>query len=430
MTIHEPKINFANTQRAFRKYIDKYNQDKESREQIKPAHFAQFYTYVRLLERNIAQNNTRAYNNGTPEAMAINRYDLPHLFTNNTEIRKQMDGGHHSTFIRRAERLEKAGVIQKIKHGPTRNYEIIINPHLLYIVDLSGKQESLKPNLEKAETWMASRNNDSSIVAKSEQNIVSFKEHFNKIIINQAESAGRNSMTNSAGSSTADILFDKKDTNKDTTRNLAKNDFGSSVLETIKLRLKLKEEEKNVPPPASYKERMAKRNKELIQLRLRYATMMVHLMIRYMLQGETVFEGERKRAISYVAEHYFGQCLTFNSVQRTWTGYAERLEDARRYKESHTWYTPFPYSYFNKDNPIGFDSLKWKQNKRDWEKKRKNCAEQTKLLGAIRRINNNPVRATYQRELEYVKNHIPDKLSGFFAILYQTQSELLTKKPN
>ena len=51
-------------------------------------------------------------------------------------------------------------------------------------------------------------------------------------------------------------------------------------------------------------------------------------------------------------------------------------------------------------------------------------------MGAIRRINNRPVQSTYQRELEYVKNHIPDKLSGFFAILYQAHPELITKKSN
>ena len=415
MIIHEPRINFANTQRAFRKFAARYNEGKESSEQLKPAHFAQLYTYVRLLERNIAQNNNQALINGTPKAMAIDTYDLPHLYTNNTEMRKQLDGGHTSTFIRRAERLTKAGAIQKINHGPVRNYEIIINPHLLFIMDMSGSLNTLRPSLEKAESWNSTGISGNPKVAKCEQNIVSFQKKLsNKEINNQAESFGNDSSQKDT----------KKDTGKDTTGNLAKNDFGDSVLAAIKLQLEQKKAEKDVPP-ATYAERVAKREKEAKQLRMQYATMMVQMMIDYLLKDQTVFDGERKRAISYVSEHYFSQCITLVSIQRAWNGYAQRLEDARRFKETHLNYTPYPYHYFQMDNPKGFNSSQWKKNKVNWKKQRRNQSEQQKLMAAIRRINKNPNRESLQREIEYVKNNIPDKLKGFFKIVYDTHGELM-----
>jgi len=418
MIIHEPRINFANTQRAFRKFAARYNEGKESSEQLKSAHFAQFYTYVRLLERNIAQNNNKALNNGTPLAMSINSDDLPHLYTNNTEMRKQLDGGHTSTFIRRAERLTKAGAIQKINHGPVRNYEIIINPYLLFIIDMSGQSNTLRPNLEKAERWNSTGILENPKVAKSEQNIVSFKKkQFNKEINKQAESFGNDSFEKDT----------KKDAQKDTTGNLAKNDFGDSVLAAIKLQLEQKKAEKNVPP-ATYAERVAKREKEAKQLRMQYATMMVQMMIDYLLKDQTVFDGERKRAISYVSEHYFSQCITLVSIQRAWNGYAQRLEDARRFKETHPGYTPYPYYYFQIENPKGFNSPKWKKNKINWEQQRRNQSDQQKLMSAIRRININPNRESFEREREYVKNNIPDKLKGFFKIMYDTHSELIQLK--
>ena len=211
MIIHEPRINFANTQRAFRKFAAKYNEGKESSEQLKSAHFAQFYTYVRLLERNIAQDNNRAKKNGNPKAMAINADELPHLYTNNTEMRKQLDGGHTSTFIRRAERLAKAGAIHKINHGPVRNYEIIINPYLLFIVDMSGSPSTLRPDLEKAESWNPKGIAENPKVANCEQNIVSFKKKlFNKEINNQAES------------------FNNDNSQKDTQKRYRKRYYGKS----------------------------------------------------------------------------------------------------------------------------------------------------------------------------------------------------------
>jgi len=418
MIIHEPRINFANTQRAFRKFAAKYNEGKESSEQLKSAHFAQFYTYVRLLERNIAQDNNRAKKNGNPKAMAINADDLPHLYTNNTEMRKQLDGGHTSTFIRRAERLAKAGAIHKINHGPVRNYEIIINPYLLFIVDMSGSPSTLRPDLEKAESWNPKGIAENPKVANCEQNIVSFKKKlFNKEINNQAESFNNDNSQKDT----------EKDTGKDTTGNLAKKDFGDSVLATIKLRLEQKIAEKN-DPPAGYAERMARKEKEIKLLRLQYATMMVQLMTDYLLPGINIFDGERKRTVSYVAEHYFGQCITLVSIQRAWTGYAQRLEDARRFKETHPEYTPFPHHYFQMDNPKGFNSPVWKRNKINWEHQRRIQSEQQKLMSAIRRINKNPNRETYEREREYVKNNIPEKLKGFFKIMFETHREFMQPK--
>jgi hypothetical protein len=49
-------------------------------------------------------------------------------------------------------------------------------------------------------------------------------------------------------------------------------------------------------------------------------------------------------------------------------------------------------------------------------------------MSAIRRININPNRESFEREREYVKNNIPDKLKGFFKIMYDTHSEFIQSK--
>jgi len=117
-----------------------------------------------------------------------------------------------------------------------------------------------------------------------------------------------------------------------------------------------------------YSLKVEAKEKELKLLRLQYATMMVQLMIDYLLKGVTVFAGERNRTISYVAENYFSQCQSFVSIQRTWAGYADRLNDAKRFKENHPDYTPYPYYYFNTQNVTnGFEGMKWRRNKLKWE---------------------------------------------------------------
>ena len=463
MQIKEPKIIFSNSQRAFREYAELYNEfhKNESSEQLKAAHFTQFYAYLRLLQRNIHQNNTRAINHGSPESMAIDTDNLPHLFTNNTELRKQLDGGVPSTLLRRFERLRKANIVRKINHGPMKNYEIIINPHLLFIIDATGEPGKNKIDLEKAQKWEPQELSDSSKIAKRKQNIVSFKEPFNKIIIHQKESANADKSLNEPQnepckeSANADIFSNepKKDTQKDTTGNLAnfqgektKKDFGDAVIAVIKQKIEAKKT-KNVPAAQkmreklgikpkktenqaqTYAEKLEKREKEMKTLRLQYATMMVEMMIGYLLKGIKIFAGERNRTISYVAEHYFGNVETYVSIQRTWEGYAARLEDARRFKSTHPNYTPFPYYYFNKQNVTnGFESLKWRKNKNKWDEQKRYQTNQKKLMQAIRRINANPERSTKERELQYVKDNIPDMQKAFFAIIYQNHPELMTQK--
>jgi len=431
MIIQQPKINFANTKRAFQQFAANYNaRHDESRVQLKPAHFAQFYVYLRLMQRNMSQECKRAINSGHPEALAINTDDLPHLFTNNTEMRKQLDGGHPSTFIRRADRLIKAGAILKINHGPVRNYEIIINPHLLFIYDESGRPDTLRPNLEQAEKWLEPGGPETSKIAKCKQNIVSLKEHSNKIIIHQAESAATDNSSKAAVSVAADSLLNKKDTLKDTPENVAKSDFGSTVLATINVKIEQKLAEKGVAPAKNEtpQQKTACRNREFRQLKLQYATMLVQLMIDYLTKGVTIFNGERNRTISYVEQHYFGECYTLISLQRTFEQYTKRLEDARRFKELHPGYTPYPFKYFQLDYNNGFNSAKWKKNRVKWEKLKQNSLEQAKLMAAIRRVNTNPIYEVYQREIEFVKNNIPDKLKQFFAAMYKNHSQLIKQK--
>lgn len=458
MNIPEPKLIFSNTKRAFQEYAKRYNEGKESTEQLKPGHFAQYYTYVRLLQRNIAQANNKAINNDAPESMAIDTDNLPHLYTNNSELAKQMDGGVPSTFVRRFNRLEKAGVVRKINHGPVKNYELILNPYLLLIVDAAGTTARNSIDLEKAKKWGANKVCDSSKIAKRKQNIVSFKELSNKIIIHHK------------GSATADISSQDtlKDTKKDTKGNSATlpvsqeekekkvaakkekevETFADATLKVINERLniaKIKNEKaktttadrmrqkygfsnEKVNQNLSYAEKMKQKEAEMNTLRFQYAVMMVQMMIDYLLPGIKIFKGEKDRTITYVAQNYFGQCLTFSNIQLTWAGYAERLEEARRFKKVHPNYTPFPYYYFNKNNPKGFDSPSWRTQKNKFEKLKRWQSNQSKLQSALRRIAKEPSRETYQREIQYVKDNIPDLLKAFFSNIYSDYPELANQK--
>ena len=446
MKIKEPKLIFSNSQRAFREYALLYNAGKEKRDQLKPAHFSQFYTYLRLFQRNMAQNNNKAINADDLGAMMLDTDQMPHLFTNNTELRKQLDGGASSTILRRFQRLADAGVLRKIKHGPVKNYEIIINPYLLFIIDESGADARHRINIEKAQKWVDIGDLATVKSANCTQNIVSFKNNSNKIIIHEKESA------------TADIssIETKKDTSKkDTTRNLINlsddkkiKDFGDAVLSSLNKQLLAKKSEivaekistadkmrqkfgiKEPKPDYAllHAEKMRKKEAEMKTLRLQYAVMMVQLMIDYLLKGINVFPGERKRTISYVAEHYFGQCLTYSGLVRTWTGYAQRLEEARQFKEAHPDYTPYPFYYFNKDNPKGFESMEWRKNKLKFERQKRWQSNQSKLLATLRRINKNPETATLEREIQYVKDNIPDLLKAFFKNIYTDYPQLIKQQ--
>ncbi len=453
MIIPEPKLIFSNSKSAFQEYAKRYNEGQESAEQLKSPHFAQFYTYLRLSQRNMAQSNMKAINKEGRHSMAINTDFLPHLYTNNSEMRKQMDGGVPSTFLRRFERLDKAGVIRKIKHGPVKNYEIIINPHLLFIIDEKGSKSRNKINIELAQKWGSEWDSDNSKSANCIENIVSFKEHLNKEIIHQSESGNPDILP----------LETKKDTQKDTTGNLInlranekkiaakkrKNpeSFADATIETInyKLNLAKAKNEANNGPAAdkmrekygfsnkkanknhTYHEKIKQKEAEMKTMRLQYAVMMVQMMIDYLLPGIKVFKGEKDRTISYVAENYFDYCLTFAGIQRTWAGYAERLQKARYFKKYHPGYTPFPYYYFNKENPKGFESPDWRRKGLEFAKLKRWQSAQIKLQSSLRRIKKIPDENTYQREIQYVKDNIPDLLTAFFSNIY-TDYPQLTKK--
>ncbi len=432
--IIEPKIYFAGTKRAIQAFARQYNEGKESREQLKSAHLQQMYAYVRLLERNISQRNVELINSGQWAATAIDRELPPHLLTNNKEMSKQLDGGHPSTILRRYERLAQAGLIRKINHGPVRNYEIIINPGILHIIDLSGGAGALKPDPAKAEKWAEQWDLENSKIAKRTPYTVSFIEHSNKLIIPQKVSDKSDEILKSTSKDTSSMetperySANRNEKQIEQEKSCAKKEnppknFGSSVIAAIKTKIEHAQNE----AAADYAEKMQKLKQTLEKLRHQYATMTVAMMIDYLLPGINVFSGERKRAISYVEKHYFEHCQTIASIERAFAEYSEKLEAARKFKETHPGYTPFPHFYFQIDNPNGFNSPKWIRQRNKFEKLKRWQNSQAKLMAAIRRLNDNPTREQLDKEIEYVKHNIPDLLKAFFSQIYTNFPETAIK---
>lgn len=407
MTIQNPFVDFEKTRKNFGKYIDLYNSGKPLCQQLRSSHIELFYDLIRVYRRNIGQH-TQKFKHTNPELVTVETTNLPHLFTNNKElaIRRHSDP---STIYRQLNRLFEAKVIlDKIKHGSRKNYELMFNPALVAIVDMETGN-GLSPDAELA--FFSNRN------AICNPNTVSKLETSNNIIIAKKKEFHSKSSLETTGNNNSKKELHGNSLSKDT------------KLETKKIG-NTPEKERTAPPSqqkkkssggslSEYSKEITRLDKKIKKTRQQFSAWLVSLMIDALLQDHTVFPGEIDRTVEYVSENYFNHLHSFRDLDRQMDIYREQILLAKKYKAKHPDYqSPFPYRYFDVTNHVnGFIAT------RAWAKKhiehqkikkyRRHLAEQNKLSRAVRKFNDSPTQENYEKQRAYVKTNISHLLPAF-----------------
>lgn len=407
MILQNPFVDFDATKKNFDKFIELYNTSKLLGQRLRSHHVELFYDLVRLYRRNISQRKQR-FIGATPELYSIDTRDIPNLLTNNKELahRRHCDP---STIYRQINRLFQAKVIlDKVNHGSRKNYELMLNPALIAIMDLNSKN-ALMPDAELA--FFSDRN------AICNPNTVSKIETVNNIIIPKI---GRFYFINKLETSL----------NGNNDKELLRNNIPFDRLETISNRNTAKKSKMESSPATKnhdkeedrlkdYAKKVESVDEKLRKVRRNFASWLVSLMVDNLLEGRSVYPGELNRTVDYVTETYFGHLQSFTAIDKQMFKYRKLIELAKNYKNSHPQYqSPFPFRYFDINNTTnGFVSTrKWLKKQKEYQrikKYRKTQSDQLKLLKAINDFNDDGSVKNYEKQRAYVKTNIPHLLQVF-----------------
>ncbi len=463
MIIENPIVQYDVSIAAIEDYFKLYNKDREYSEgRLRPVHKLLMDSLLKSQKYYINKNRKKAKQSNNKAIMAIDSDDMPPVVTNNKKLGGKigMDG---STTWRQISRLIEAGLLEKTYHGPDREYDLYINIHLFGIVDAENKENRVKPNLHKVL--------EKSKIAKCNHNTVLNSNYSNNKIIDSMESAKADDFeietkNGNSNGNTENCANPAQQTNpenplglnipesilknwkqkKSSSKNdvAARNNPGTTATgkKSAKLHkpdpsktnlqiLKAKVNSQISDKELSYNEKMAKREKEIKQMRLSYAVLMVETMLQYLNPTFKAWGNVFADTVSYVADNYFGQLNTFESIAYAWSGYLSRLTDAKRYVERNPGFTPYPGPYFDKTNlDFGFESPKWKNNRKRWEKQSRHKDEERRIQLAIRNYNANPNYNTLNKQIKYLQNNTSSDwvVKGFFKIAYETHKVLPTKQ--
>ena len=447
MKLLKPSLDTKLSIKAYRQFAKIYNSKRELGEQLRYNHTDLMLLLQSFLKKRLKDNLEMATLSGNSKLSFLDTNNPLSVTTNNVAI-AECNEVSTRTVQRLLERLVESNAIIKIFHGRERNYTIILNPFLLYISDLARKGVFLKPSPNQAFSLPKTTN----CLPKYKY----YRNNTNKIIIHNTDSnkfeklkldTDRNKNGNTGKCANADVTVSPEnplginlpqEITDEWKQNLApktisqsqnikpeieagpKNtvelDPGKTRLNIIKANL----DRQHPPKVLAATQRSANAYEEIKKMRYSYAVLMVQLMIEYLLpKSFKVHKGYFNEVVEYVNDHYFGNIQTLIGIERAWTSYSARLDDARKFKQLNPNYTPYPRYYFDKTNPKGFDNPQWNKNRNKWKKQKQYQTDQRRLMQSVRAYNANPTREVYNDQIEKLRKTVQSKstFQGFFKIV-------------
>lgn len=447
MKLLQPLINTDLSSEAYDQFTEIYNSKRTLGEKLRYNHRA----VMRLLHnflRTRQKDNLELAKFSSNSKLSLMDTNRPISVTTNNIVVARYTHVNPRTAQRLLTRLVESNVIIKIFHGREHNFTIILNPLLLYISDLAQKGVFLKPSPNQAFSLPKKTN----CLPKHQY----YRNNINKIIIHNTDSnkfedlqldTDRNKNGNTGKCANVDVNVSPenplginipKEITDEWKQNVApktisqpqnikpeieadpKNtvelDPGKTQLKIIKANL----DRQHPPKVLTATQRPANAYEEIKNMRHSYAVLMVQLMIEYLLpKSFKVNKGYFNEVVEYVNDHYFGNIQTLIGIERAWTSYSARLDDARKFKQLNPNYTPYPRYYFDKTNPKGFDNPQWNKNRNKWKKQKQYQTDQRRLMQSVRAYNANPTGEVYQDQIEKLRKTVQSKstFQGFFKIV-------------
>lgn len=444
MILIRPSVHEKASIVAYKEFAKRYNEGKKYSDRLRQPHTAAMGLLFGFYQTNLKRKNDRAAYHKMPMIGILNSSDPYTVTTNMIVAGKENDEIHARTAYRHFARLIEAGAIVKKFRGRERNLSFEINPYLIRIADNQHKTNQIIPDIEQAFAFakMAScspnirdytiKDINNKIINTKESN--KFDELPNKI---ETGNGNTGSLANNFVGPTEnnplgikipeEILAEEKTKFVPVTNHQNRPKADRHHPDTTSTRLKIMKlsidepEEKGKTALNNYAAKIEKKNKEIKDLQHSYAILMIDTMLKYLNPEFKCWKSYFKTNADYVEKIYFSKYNTFKGLENAWSEYFDRLVGAKKYKEKHPKYTPFPCYYFE-DNPTnkGFMNKIWIDRDRKYKKKVRNQKDNRKLMKCVRKFNNNPTQEVYDEQIKYLleNSHYDKNLaSQFFAIV-------------
>jgi hypothetical protein len=390
-----PRADKVQTMIRFDEAKDKYNVNQEFlRDQLRDTHMMLFEYLVKALNHQL-----KVLNEDLGGHHVIDTDQEQSIFTNRVRLSKFI-GCAPNTISNRLARLEEAGIVRKISHGPVKDMEIFINPELI--------------------TWRDLRH-----VFAKKQNSSTAKdlEGENKSLLPF--------LCNSTGTNN-NILIDVDKVSPNV------ENYGLPPAKPQREHYKNTGQcNKNTGQASSnYAKKLSRQEKMLRRAAAAFAKWFIALAFDKLMlwenrrDGSQIYPAERQMAEEYIIENYFSNCTSHGQMQMQFNVFKWRLEAIARYRKRKDFDLQFPRKFFDLENTSrgGFVYTKqwWKKSKQYKQRKKEQQAvfkDETKLQRAVLIAADNP-SAQYKKQESYVKNAIPHLLQDF----YSRVSDCLTAK--
>lgn len=444
-----PELDFGCTKYCFDQFAKqinnylkaKYEADPSlKKEYIRDSHSALFYSLVRIMRKQIYDNNVIYPTN--PDQRSINPMIPPMVETSNTELQNKHEGlVNVSTIYLRMKRLEKYGIITGKKlHGHHYKYEISINPEILVFFDKANRAYMPQNSLLKTAYGNELLKHKIAIcnVSSMYLNDSLNKEINKRSKLLETQNASKNSFENSNKVSNNFGEFIKNDS-----KNVlvpAKND--SFLKDSQKSNGNCFASQKKYSGAAAdglaviqnqYKEMAFKSKKTIEHLRkmaaIRLLVMYINILMKYTSSGKTMEldnELQKEITLKYLEDKYFGNCQTIESINQIFVKYEwsiKKAEEIVKYRRSKglDGYVQYARQWFATDNHAGgFIGLFKKHEEWMRRNRQKNDERADRRLKIANRNKYNEVVNRYMRHqitFTQMDNYIKHNISEYHPLM-------------
>ncbi len=332
--IKYPVLDFKVSLHLFCEYATNYNQGRELKMQLRPSHIRLFRRILVLLARQLYQRNKLFAD--TPFFRQLDPIKPMMIHTNRkslSQIEKNICISGNSAYRQVLRLIESGVIIGKTNHGTRQDFELHINPEVLLINDLSGKNEAQKARQSKAEEPAF----QDKLQPKCTPYTVKGKEPFNNSIIEVENVDNPSKKILSPQTLQKNILKEHREIAPQENPKPADKERSTELIG----RWNQKQKEQAVAPE--------KTATPLRQYQKSGARWLFWYAMHQLFNGRMFNPQALVNTLEYVEVHYFTGCLSTQAVDRQQEQFKWRIDKAKNYIQNHAidsrWI--FPKHYFD-----------------------------------------------------------------------------------
>lgn len=401
-------------------FIDDYNCDKESREQLKAGHMQVYYRLVKEAQKKM-RNEAKAVNSD-PKLCAINP-NIPYIVTRSKHVLAKINGVSPDTAKRYLQRLEEAGVIStnngdflKYYGRKKRRGEVLIMPDFLLIYDKFDLNYEPVSKFLKTEKCGFQPEKDANCPGVS--SISPLQDSNNKTIgcVRNVEKGigSADGLKNTGGRPGQEAKPSKSQVPVNGQQNSENTKKTSSCSpESNKKQETRLQEQRSSARPLKIVDKFAEKRKE-------YAKQFYTLLLKFLFFETRLSEQlakEENQTLQYIEDFWFMDANSNEKAEKYMQEYRERIAlvvgYCKRTKYNFKYNTPL--HYLNTENPKGFVATKkWLEETIETRARRREKRLQMVVDQAVMEYEETPDLSTFNKWNKHLKANAPELLRRFY----------------